>query len=127
MDTPRLVKSVMERADRYKRPQHFPWNKEYIQSSIFNAGWVSPIERFESNGQIVERCYFKGKPYRRYPGSAKFSDKVYFRCSPTKDGGRQLALHQEVWVFFKSVVPKHGNIHHKDGTPANNNIENLKI
>lgn len=55
-----------------------------------------------------------------------FLGKVYDR---TPDGhfkkGRY--LHRDVWAWYFGEPPKGYHIHHIDGNPANNNIENLKL
>src|SRR3990167_82376 len=118
----------MARENGYKKGNKFPVNESYKQSSISNSGWISPIEKLEGNGQIVERIYFLGKPYRRYPSSSKFSDKSYFRRSPEKNAkSNNNGLHVHVWQYFNGKIPKSFHVHHKNGNYDDNFIENLEI
>lgn len=72
---------------------------------------------------MVEKVFFNGYTYRRYPNSKNASDRHYFKRS-TKETA--LYLHREVWKFYNGEIPEGCHIHHKDGNTANNSIENLE-
>src|SRR3990167_1550364 len=128
MDSRRMVKSDKKWRNRKNwRPHYIPFNESYRQSSILNPGWISPIEEFERNGQIVERVYFKGKPYRRYPNSSNFSDTKYFRCSAKEKSSNTGPLHLHVWEHFKGKIPFGYHIHHRNNNWDRNDIENLEM
>ncbi|MFN4840190.1 MAG: HNH endonuclease signature motif containing protein [Phycisphaerales bacterium] len=61
---------------------------------------------------------FNGRRFYRRPGPAG-----YYRSDP-KYGGRY--MHRVVWEHFHGPIPDDHHIHHIDGDPANNAIENLE-
>jgi hypothetical protein len=74
----------------------------------------------------VEIIEFNGVVFRRYPDSPIRTDRVYFtpKSSLRKQGmGR---LHQEIWKAAYGEIPEGGHIHHRDGDPLNNSLENLE-
>lgn len=71
--------------------------------------------------QIVEWNGFK---WRRYPDSARSSDRMYFKR--TTPGGESIALHRAVWGHHFGVVPADCHIHHVDGDSGNNDPSNLE-
>jgi len=71
--------------------------------------------------QISERkVSFQGKIYTRQPNCKDRSHQVYYRGN---DGKR---LHHAVWESVNGPVPWGYIIHHKDGNPLNNELENLQ-
>ena len=70
-----------------------------------------------------ETAIFNGIRYRRYPESEIRSDRVYFS---TNRNGKTESLHVAIWEHENGKVPEGFHIHHKDGNPLNNNIENLE-
>ena len=72
---------------------------------------------------MVETFEFGGKVYRRYPNRRRRSDRVYFKRSIT---GGTVWLHREIWASVHGEIPDGYHIHHKDGNPDNNGIENLE-
>ena len=64
---------------------------------------------------------FNGKIYKRYP-NGKHPNYFYWkygrRCKGT-------SLHRAVWEYYNGEIPKGYDIHHIDGNPLNNSIENL--
>jgi hypothetical protein len=73
---------------------------------------------------VVETVEFNGNTYRRYPESKRRQHRVYFQyhdCS--KKSPRY--LHRDVWMFHNGPIPKGHHIHHVDGNPLNNSINNL--
>ena len=69
---------------------------------------------------------YNGIEFRRYPKSNNLADRRYYRPSGShiKDGGE--ALHREVWKNHNGKIPDGCHIHHIDGDPTNNDIENLE-
>ena len=74
----------------------------------------------------TERVVYKGTPYRRYPDSASYSDRRYFRASYNTEHGTRY-LHRSVWEDANGEIPPGYHVHHKDGDPANNVIGNLEL
>lgn len=74
----------------------------------------------------VDAVEYNGITFRRYPESDNYADRRYYRPSGThiKDGVE--ALHREVWKDHHGEIPDGKLIHHKDGDPTNNDIENLE-
>jgi hypothetical protein len=60
---------------------------------------------------------FNGRRFYRRPGPSG-----YYRSDP-KFGGKY--MHRVVWEFHNGPIPFGHHIHHLDGDPANNAIENL--
>ena len=73
-----------------------------------------------------EAIEYKGVEFRRYPDSKNTSDRKYFRpgCSDILKGIGY--LHQEIWKDQHGEIPEGSHIHHKDGNPSNNSIDNLE-
>jgi hypothetical protein len=74
----------------------------------------------------TEDIVFNGITFRRYPEARCRTDRLYY--TPI-GGARQrgvLRLHQEVWKAAYGVIPEGFHVHHKDGNPLNNTIENLQ-
>lgn len=73
-----------------------------------------------------EEITYKGIVFRRYPDSPRRTERVYFTCNSRyfKMGIRR--LHQEIWKDAHGEIPEHYHVHHKDGNPLNNTIENLE-
>src|SRR4030067_1123643 len=73
-----------------------------------------------------QRIVYKGTPYRRYPQSKSYSDRAYYRASPGSKFGTRY-LHQEIWKDAHGEIPKGYHVHHRDGDPSNNSIDNLEL
>ena len=76
--------------------------------------------------RTVEVVVYKGIKYRRYPESEDWSKRSYFvSChGSTKAGvGR---LHQEIRKDAHGPIPEGHEIHHRDGDPSNNVLDNLE-
>lgn len=67
----------------------------------------------------VEKIEFDGVTYRRYPES-KYNRHKRFHDYKGK------SLHRAIWEYHKGKIPEGYHIHHKDGDPFNNSIENLQ-
>lgn len=75
---------------------------------------------FKKNPEISrEEVIWNGKTYRRYPNAKQSSHRRYFSCAGS-------FLHRDVWRGVHGTIPKGYHVHHKDGNPANNSIENLE-
>lgn len=58
----------------------------------------------------------------------EFNGKAYYSCKSHgyyAHGSER--LHRVVWQYHNGEIPKGFHIHHKDGNPANNQIENLAL
>ena len=71
----------------------------------------------------AESIYFDGYRWNRYPNAPRRSDRVYFKRSVT---GGTVWLHRYVWEKANGEIPKGYHVHHKDGNPSNNALENLE-
>jgi hypothetical protein len=71
-----------------------------------------------------EKVMFNGYSYRRYPESPRRELRVYFARS-----GRQRVnwLHRDIWIHHNGPIPAGFHVHHVDGNPLNNAIENLAV
>lgn len=67
----------------------------------------------------IDVIVFDGREYIRYPKSKRWADRNYYRSS-----GR--SLHRDMWVSFHGSIPEGYHVHHKDGNPLNNTIDNLE-
>lgn len=74
----------------------------------------------------ADEVEFNGIVFRRYPKSENLADRRYYRPSGdhVKDGVE--ALHREVWKAHNGEIPDGHHIHHIDGDPTNNDIDNLE-
>lgn len=70
-------------------------------------------------GIRVESVVFNGFTYRRYPDSPRAAHRRYF----SRTGG---LLHRDVWELHHGPIPAGWHVHHKDGDPGNNAIDNLE-
>jgi hypothetical protein len=71
----------------------------------------------------VEIIEWSGKRWRRYPSSEHTSNRTYFSRG-TAD--RPIWLHRAVWADAHGPIPAGHHIHHIDGNPANNAVDNLQ-
>lgn len=74
----------------------------------------------------VDEVEYKGITFRRYSESDNPADRKYYRphSGHIEDGVE--ALHREIWRDHNGEIPEGHHIHHKDGDPSNNDIENLE-
>ena len=66
------------------------------------------------------RIVFEGVPYFRYPNSKRRENRSYF------NGGSGRILHRAIWEHHYGPIPAGNHIHHRDGNPLNNALENLE-
>lgn len=74
----------------------------------------------------TECVVYKGIVFRRYPKSKRRQLRVYFYPSANYIRKGVGALHREIWKDANGPIPDGSHIHHKDGNPSNNAIENLE-
>lgn len=74
----------------------------------------------------VETIVYKGIKFRRYPDSPHRSDRVYYTPSGTHRKNGVKRLHQEIWEDAHGPIPEGWVVHHIDGDPLNNDIDNLE-
>ena len=72
-----------------------------------------------------ESVVFNGIEFKRYPEAKQPSHRWYFTPSQTHCGNGVQSLHREIWKSHHGPIPKGMHIHHKDGNPLNNSIDNL--
>lgn len=73
-----------------------------------------------------EVIVFKGIKFRRYPESEDRSLRVYYRPHAGHIRNGVGHLHVEIWKDAYGPVPEGFHIHHKDGNPLHNELENLE-
>ena len=74
----------------------------------------------------AETVEYKGVTFRRYPRSRRWPDRMYFTPSSTHRQRGMGRLHQEIWKDAYGEIPPGHDIHHRDGNPLNNALENLE-
>lgn len=67
---------------------------------------------------------YGGFIWRRYPEAKRRCDRVYYKRMQ-KDG-KPIWLHRYVWEQANGAIPSRYVIHHKDGNPENNALDNLE-
>ena len=75
---------------------------------------------------MVETIVFKGVKFRRYPDSTRRSDAVYYTPGIADKQRGTRRLHEEIWAEANGPIPKGHHIHHIDGNPLNNDLDNLE-
>ncbi len=86
------------------------------------------VGRYGKSGEgTVEIAEFDGRFYRRRPNARHRNHRVYFtwRFNGT-EGEVSVLLHRAVWEHHNGPIPDGYDIHHGDGNPLNNDIENLE-
>src|SRR5262249_36767458 len=73
----------------------------------------------------VETVEFNGIVFRRYPDSRRRNHRVYFSAH-ISNRKPPLWLHREIWKAAHGPIPEGHFIHHRDGNPLNNSLENLE-
>lgn len=69
---------------------------------------------------------FNGVVYRRYPASKHANKRKYYWPSPHLAKKGYGALHVEIWKSAHGDIPPGWHVHHRDGNPLNNALENLE-
>lgn len=75
---------------------------------------------------MVETVEFNGVKFRRYPNAKQRADRVYFTPNGTLRAAGMRRLHEEIWMAANGPIPEGGHIHHIDGDPSNNAVDNLE-
>lgn len=74
---------------------------------------------------VTETAVFNGNTYTRYPESKRRQHRVYFQYHDKWKAAPRY-LHRDIWIFRNGPIPKGYEIHHHDGNPLNNTIENFR-
>lgn len=76
----------------------------------------------------MEFVEWNGKKYYRDMDAKNSYNRKYFSRRKQINGIRKnRLLHREVWIFHHGEIPNKMHIHHIDGNPQNNSIENLDL
>jgi hypothetical protein len=75
--------------------------------------------------RVIEVEY-NGVTFRRYPDATQRATRVYFTPGPADKQRGIDRLHREVWKAAYGQIPQGAHIHHVDGDPLNNKLENLR-
>lgn len=73
-----------------------------------------------------EVVVFKGIKFRRYPGSKRRTDRVYFTPGIGDKVKGTKRLHEELWIDANGPIPDGFHVHHMDHDPLNNSLDNLE-
>ena len=71
--------------------------------------------------------FFDGKRFSRYDGNNYFWWKVPSNVHPRFKAHQSVSMHRYTWWFHNGEIPEGFHIHHIDGNPENNAIENLEM
>lgn len=83
------------------------------------------MDKQDTEKPHTESIFYNGKKYNRYPNSKSSSlRRYYYRHDKWKES--PVALHRQIWIDNHGPIPEGWDIHHKDGNPDNNSIENLE-
>lgn len=74
---------------------------------------------------MVEVVEFNGIRFRRYPGANQRSNRVYYTPGIADRQNGADYLHREIWKAAHGPIPRGHHIHHRDGDPLNNELDNL--
>ena len=71
--------------------------------------------------------FFDGKRFSRYDGNNYFWWKVSNDSHPKFRINTSVSMHRYMWWFHNGDIPEGYHIHHLDGNPENNELENLEM
>ncbi len=74
----------------------------------------------------AEEITYRGIVFRRYPESPNWADQVYYTPGYLYRKHGVGRLHQEIWRDAHGTIPAGCVIHHIDGNPINNVLNNLQ-
>jgi hypothetical protein len=86
-------------------------------------GRIGSMRKNATRGEVVT---YKGIRFRRYPDAKDSSSRNYFTPGIQDRLNGVKRLHQEIWEDHHGPIPQGYHVHHKDGNPLNNDIENLE-
>ena len=72
-----------------------------------------------------ETIRFAGKNWYRHPEASNPYRRIYYRGYPAPR--RWVFLHRYIWELANGPIPDEYEVHHVDGNPSNNVLENLAI
>lgn len=93
---------------------------EVLRAAAENDFERLAIEKFEAEIADVTRTEILDETHQRFNG-------VVFQKDSSGRYHAHLGMHRYVWNFFFGEPPEGYEIHHIDGNPANNNVENLQL
>ena len=73
-----------------------------------------------------ETTLFNGKEFYRYPESGHPAGIYFRRAEGPRGASKAVLLHRAVWEFHNGAIPPGNDIHHRDGDPGNNRLDNLE-
>lgn len=73
----------------------------------------------------VDRVWFNGVVFRRYPEARRRANRIYFTPSGNDRKRGVGHLHQEIWRAVHGPIPDGHHIHHRDLDALNNDPGNL--
>ena len=74
-----------------------------------------------------ETVDFNGVRFYRYPESKNRSHTIYFQPHVHARRKGVQSLHVEIWKAAHGPLPEGMEVHHKDGNPDNNDLDNLDL
>lgn len=77
-------------------------------------------------GPDTETIVFNGREYHRNPSAEQKHRQRYFWGRRKLGDKNKIALHVAIWEHHNGPIPEGKVVHHKDGNPLNNDIENLE-
>lgn len=76
--------------------------------------------------QTQNEITYKDIVFRRYPNSKNAAHRNYYRPHAGHIRAGVGHLHQEIWKDAHGPIPEGHQIHHRDGNPLNNSLDNLE-
>lgn len=78
----------------------------------------------EDSNPLRAMIVYNGVKYFRYPEYKNRTQRVYYRSNGTGASGK-VYLHRKIWVDNNGEVPAGYVVHHINGNPLDNRLENL--
>jgi hypothetical protein len=101
-----------------------PVLSDRIARSCCRASFDARITQARSAWLVLQRddVWLDGIRYSRFPTSRNKNQRRYWM--PPRGSGKD-ALHREIWKKHRGAIPSGAHVHHRDGDPLNNDVENL--